>query len=297
MTAPAEGGALGVALRATGAVLASTTVLTALLFYFGMQHAYWFCQYFGVNYTVLELTTTDLLLRSADGLFVPLTVAAVAAMAGVWLYRLGHGRSPAPVRRWAARAGTPVAAVVGAALLAVAAAALLAPAAFGAVLALPGLCLIGGTALVVLASRRQRVAAERRGRPPLPPAAAAVEWAVLFALVAVGLFWSAGDYSARVGTSRAVQLAQQLPTWPDATLYAAQGLSLPPTTAQETACRADAAYPVRYTGLKLVFATAGHYFLLPAGWRPGRDPAVVVPRSEALRLDFAAPGRLPSPTC
>ena len=41
------------ALTFFGSVIAQTTVLTALLFYFGMLHADWFFRYFGVNYTVL----------------------------------------------------------------------------------------------------------------------------------------------------------------------------------------------------------------------------------------------------
>src|SRR4029077_18370841 len=36
-----------------GAIVAPTTLLTALLYYFGWSHAYWFCDYFGVNSTVL----------------------------------------------------------------------------------------------------------------------------------------------------------------------------------------------------------------------------------------------------
>ena len=32
-----------------GNVVAPTTALTALLFYFGWSHAYWFFDYFGVN--------------------------------------------------------------------------------------------------------------------------------------------------------------------------------------------------------------------------------------------------------
>src|SRR5918911_1335418 len=44
--------ALVLALKIAGSIVAPTTLLTALLFYFGLLHAYWFCQYFGVNYTV-----------------------------------------------------------------------------------------------------------------------------------------------------------------------------------------------------------------------------------------------------
>ena len=68
--------------KVSGAVLGSTTVLTGLLFYFGRLHITGFFRYLRVNFTVLDLTPNDYLIRSADGLFVPLTTAAVTGPAG-----------------------------------------------------------------------------------------------------------------------------------------------------------------------------------------------------------------------
>jgi Zn-dependent protease with chaperone function len=45
--------------RIVGSIVAPTTLLTALLFYFGWSFAYWFFAYFGVDSTVLGLTTQD----------------------------------------------------------------------------------------------------------------------------------------------------------------------------------------------------------------------------------------------
>src|SRR5215472_13847652 len=86
-----------------GAVVAPTTLLAALLYYFGWSHAYWFCNYFGVNSTVLGFTTTDYLMRSVDALFVPMTVAASAALLAVWGHsvlraRLAAGSRPRALR-------------------------------------------------------------------------------------------------------------------------------------------------------------------------------------------------------
>src|SRR3712207_2777614 len=55
------------ALRAIGSVVAPASLITALLFYFGVQHAHWYFHYFGINHTVMGLTTQDYLIRSADG--------------------------------------------------------------------------------------------------------------------------------------------------------------------------------------------------------------------------------------
>ena len=93
--ADAPEGTLPQLLKIAGAVLGSTTVLTGLLFYFGRLHITGFFRYFRVNFTVLDLTPNDYLVRSADGLFVPMTTAAIVGLLALWLNRLvliGCGR-------------------------------------------------------------------------------------------------------------------------------------------------------------------------------------------------------------
>src|SRR6266545_5733561 len=85
--------------RILGTIVAPTTLLTSLLFYFGWSHAYWFFDYFGVNSTLLGLTTRDYVQRSLDGLFVPLTVVACAGLLALWGHtmlraRLAEGTRP-----------------------------------------------------------------------------------------------------------------------------------------------------------------------------------------------------------
>ena len=70
-----RGGATRV-FKIVGAIVAPTTLLTGLMFYFGRLHITGMFRYLGVNFTVLDLTFQDYLIRSADGLFVPLAVAA-----------------------------------------------------------------------------------------------------------------------------------------------------------------------------------------------------------------------------
>ena len=76
--------------RIVGTVVAPTTLVTALLFYFGWSHAYWFFEYFGVDSSLLGLTTRDYLMRSLDGLFVPMVVVACAGLVAVWTHTLLH---------------------------------------------------------------------------------------------------------------------------------------------------------------------------------------------------------------
>ena len=90
------------ALRTVASVAAPTSLLTALLFYFGWSHAFYFFDYFGVNSTVLGLSTQDYLMRSVDGLFVPVTAAASLGLVLLWIRRLLPERWTSGVR-WLVR--------------------------------------------------------------------------------------------------------------------------------------------------------------------------------------------------
>ncbi|WP_181783145.1 hypothetical protein [Pseudonocardia pini] len=59
----------------------------------------------------------------------------------------------------------------------------------------------------------------------------------------------------------------------------------------------DGLYRVRYTGLKLVLRSTDQMLFLPADWTPGSGTAVVLKRTDALRVEFAAPGAPRNQTC
>ena len=94
------------AVQVVTAIVAPTTVLTALLFYFGWIRTNALFQYFGVDATVLGFTTQDYLLRSTEALYVPLGTLLVLGLAGVrahglveaWLAGRRPGRSGAAAR-------------------------------------------------------------------------------------------------------------------------------------------------------------------------------------------------------
>ncbi|MFI8825562.1 hypothetical protein [Streptomyces sp. NPDC053431] len=96
-----------------GAIAAPTSLVTALLYYFGYYHAYWFFAYFRVNSTVLGFSTADYLMRSLDVLWVPLTVIATLAVIGFWGYDLARRRLAAVMGPAARRRTTAAVACVG----------------------------------------------------------------------------------------------------------------------------------------------------------------------------------------
>jgi hypothetical protein len=278
------------AARVIGSIVAPASLITALMYYFGVQHASWFFQYFGVNYTMMDLTLQDYLIRSADGLFVPLVALAALSLLSLWVYRFTAGRLSEAAVQTVQSVGIFASIVLGAATIGVAlVGVLLGPLPFEKYYAVPGLCLAAGVVLLALASNLQR---RRAGRPPLPVWVAACEWGALFIVVSVGLFWSVTQYSKAVGTTRGHNTEIKLAAAPNAILYSEKKLSLP-SSVEESTCQqedgSEASYRYKYANLKLIFASSTQYFLLPSNWPSDGSVAMVIPRSESLRLDFVWP--------
>jgi hypothetical protein len=293
--------------RILGAVVAPVTFLSALLYYFGWSHAYWFCNYFGVNSTVLRFTTTDYLMRSVDALFVPMTVVGAAAAAAAWGHSLLHSRLVGGSRPRMLTRILPAMAIAGGALFLGGFISVLTPTVLTGRLvgvAAP-LCLGGGVLLLVYAAHLRRlIASPRRAGGDNRGWATVVEWLVVFALVGLSLFWAATDYSAAVGTARAMDFVARMSSYPDVVLYSERNLSLVAPGVRETRCRdAQAAYRFRYDGLKLVLESGGQYFFLPAGWTRASGAAILLPQDSSIRLEFSpariAPGTAspPPPSC
>jgi hypothetical protein len=277
-----------------GGIVAPTTLLTALLYYFGWSHAYWFCNYFGVNSTVLGFTSTDYLMRSVDALFVPMTVAASVALVAVWGHSLLRARLAAGSRPRALRIIVPVTAIVGGVLVLGGFASVFTTTVLSEHLVAAPLSLGFGVLLLVYAVHLRRLVAEKGPSTSNSRGwAAVVEWAVVFVLVGLSLFWAATDYSAAVGRSRAMDFVAGLASYPNVVIYSERSLSLDAPGVREMRCQdAQAAYRFRYEGLKLVLESGDQYLFLPAQWTLADGVAILLPRTSSLRLEFF-PARAP----
>jgi hypothetical protein len=84
-------------------------------------------------------------------------------------------------------------------------------------------------------------------------------------------------------------------------IYSERSLSLAAPGVREVRCRdPQAAYRFRYDGLKLVPQSGDQYLLLPEAWTPTNGVAILMPRSDTVRLEFipaSARGTVPRPTC
>jgi hypothetical protein len=278
-----------------GGIVAPTTLLTALLYYFGWSHAYWFCNYFGVNSTVLGFTSTDYLMRSVDALFVPMTVAASAALVAVWGHSLLRTRLAAGSRPRALRIIVPVMAIVGGVLVLGGFASVFTTTVLSEHLVAAPLSLGLGVLLLVYAVHLRRLVAEKGQSTSISRGwAAVVEWAVVFVLIGLSLFWAATDYSAAVGRSRAGHFVAELPSYPNVVIYSERSLSLRAPGVREMRCQdAQAAYRFRYDGLKLVLESGDQYLFLPTQWTLADGVAILLPRTQ-LTAPRILPGEGPA---
>jgi hypothetical protein len=269
------------ALKIVASVAANVTVLTGLLFWFGLLYTQTFFEFFRVHPSLLDQSANDILARGVDGLFVPLAALAFAVLVVIGVLRYLRSRLAEPTWLAVLRVGTPLAWLIGLGLLVAAAIVVANPASYTGYPGLPGLGLAVGVLALLFAWRRTMVGADAG------PATAATEWGVMFLLIVVGLFWSVSDYSLAVGTERAVAFARQLPGKPDLVLYSEKSLDIGAAGVRETRCaNPDSAYRYRYTGLKLLLQSGGEYVLLPATWSVGNGTTIVLPRTDSVRLEF-----------
>jgi hypothetical protein len=261
-------------------IVAPTTLVTGLLFFFGWGHAYWFFQHFGVDSTSLGLSRSDYLMRSVDGLFVPVAVLAAIGLTVAW-GRLQLDRLVPPSRRgqlgaWPARA----AAVFGVLLVLNGISAFFVATIFNHGLAVAPLSFALGIGILFYLQHR----AGSSG----PGWLAVTEWLAVFVLVGLSLFWAAFDYSAAVGRSRAAQYVEELPTTPETIVYSESRLNLNAPGVDEVRCAGDPeiAYGFRYDGLTLLWQTDDEIVLLPRSWSREDGVAVVIPSGAGVRLEF-----------
>ena len=275
-----------------GTIVAPTTLLTALLFYFGWSHAYYFYDYFGVNSTLLGLSTRDYVQKAVDGLFVPMLVLAGAGLLALWAHsllraRLAPGSSPAAaIRLIAGMAAVGLVLSIGG-FWSVFAVTALRRWLYGT--AAP-LSLAFGVLLMLSAHHlwRSLTAGQRTPGPaPAPAWGAVAEWAAVFVLVGLSLFWAANNYSVAVGRQRAYQMVLQLPREPGVVLFSERSLSLAAPGVREVRCRdRQAGYRFRYDGLKLLPQSGDQYLLLPERWSRGNGVAILIPKHDSLRLEL-----------
>jgi hypothetical protein len=289
--------------RIFGSIVAPTTVLTAVLFYFGYVSARAEYEYFGLDVDTTGLSTQEYIMRSGQTLFVPLLglilVTAVLLMLHAWITKriaptpgTEPTRTPPPVNlqrvRWLARAAR----VVGALLLA--AGIVLLPA-YGRLrdwapysLVTPVL-LASGAALIAYATYIVNVL--QRNKSDVSGQGAAVPRLVqvlLIGCVIASIFWAAATIAQGVGRAQAMDIAKHLNTLPSVILDTKEQLFLRDPGVEETKLAPPSigqTFHYRYHRLRLLIVGKDRMFLVPDTWSAS-DSTLIVPLDGSARVQF-----------
>jgi hypothetical protein len=273
-------------LRGVATFVAPTSLVTALLFYFGWTRTSYQARVMGLDDSLLGFSTQDYILNSISSMYWPLFSGAVAVLVAVVAHGLltswldGDPSRPAVVRTVAgiAAAGT-VLLVLGAL-----GAQDDSPSRFvswAAPLAVTVSIVLLGYAAYLTQARlldgRRRVTATVGTLAPWV-------WAMATALVLLSLFWTVSHYAGVRGTDLAVAVEKAVPNRPSVTIYSPTRLHLQPPVKEVELADEKGAYRFVYSDLKLLFRSGGRFFLRPADTSVRRN--IVIADSPDLRFEF-----------
>jgi hypothetical protein len=279
-------------IQVISAIVAPTTLLTALLFYYGWIRTNALFQFFGVDAAVLGFTTQDYLLRSTEALYVPLGTLLLIGLAGLWLHSL--------VTRWLAdrrrqerlRIMAVVLGVVGLGLFARGVAGVVFPELSRNDFLVTPACLGVGAILgaygrwlwLRLDLDKDKDTGHGPGRLRW---SGIVNLVLVVMLVVLSLFWATTNYARAYGVGRAEEFAACLAVRPGVTVFSADRLYVQGPGVQETALPAEehAGYRYRYGGLRLLTEAHGRLILLPSSWSRTDGSAIVLANSDKLRIE------------
>jgi hypothetical protein len=305
-------------------IIAPTTLLGALLFYFGYVSSRAQYAYFGVDVDTIGLSTQDYIMRSPQPLLVPLLVLTLGG-AGLLLTQAavrGHiasavaaaadeadtagpgGRSArhleriGRVARWSRAFGL---AMIAAGVGLLFGYPYLGDWAFYALVT--PLLIAAGTALAAYASRvRQRVrraspAAEGAGVPGRADSARLARWTaavLVYVVIAATIFWATATIAQWSGLGLAQHEALSFGDLPSVILDTKERLFLRDPYVAETVLPPSAGqtFHFRYRGLRLLIEGQDRMFLVPDEWSAS-DSTLVVPLDGSVRVQFQFQNQAP----
>jgi hypothetical protein len=278
------GSDISAALRVAGSVAGQTTLVVALLFYFGWARTQAEMGYFGVSTSVANLSVNDYVLRSLDVAVRLLVILGLLTL----ILLAGH--------RWLAGvlADRPRPAMARVAVLACVLA--------GVLLCIAGVLGFGNWVVystqypfvpIMLAVGVTLVGYGFRIRRLAQPDLRSRGWSartmttMLVVLDIALIFWAVAVYASISGRQVGEQLVSSLGTEPRVVVYSEKALGLAaPGLKVEQLPESSYQYRYRYSNLRLLLYSSGRYFLLPDGWKQGRDPVFLLNEGNGSRIEF-----------
>lgn len=287
---PAE--PLSTRFRRLAETIGPTTLVTALLIYFGYIATRARFGYFGVSLELTGLSNQSLLLYGLEVVYVPATLALMAILVVIGLHAIVKWRLerfPGDVTNSFIAGGAALVGVllVGRALIGIF---LLSPAE-DEVLGATALSLTFGPAAVAYGAW---IFGENGSRPLLPAKLARSGIACVVGLFVAGLTWAATQFAFAYGTGRGEEDAEQISSRPEVILDTRDMLVGMPGKVTQTslsATGAETTFAYRYSGLRLLLSSGGRLFLVPVDWTYGVDQTLVLPYDGTVRIQLIPHGK------
>jgi hypothetical protein len=274
-------------------VIAPSTLVIALAFWFGWTLTNARSAYFGVDSSTLGFSTTDYLLRSADAAFVPVAVTLLAILVAITLHGLVRQATMTHRGLNVVIIGAIGGSILGAVLTLFSIWGMFEPLPVATYYLVPPLILGLGPALTAYSLwilRHVRVPNGQKASRSVP-AWERSGYVIAAMLVLLGIFWAASLYAEALGRGRAQALAENLSSRPAVTVFSAKslGINAPGVTVTKIAA-SSSAYKFRYSGLRLLIHSADKYFLVNDEWSHERGVTIVLGDTSDIRLEFTPGG-------
>lgn len=266
------------------------TVLAALGVWYGYELTLARARYFGLDPSVLDYTTSELLLRTAPAVIAPLLYLLMVLIALVslhaivrWLQR--HRRWAYPIRVGAAVTGLMGLLLVVGGVVVVGDHNFLAkhPALRPMMLPLGLLFVFYATWLI----------GRRSARPITAMGSPKGAMGLTAGVVLISTFWSFSEAAEYAGARDSYILFNNaFGDLPRVIIYSDKELLISaPGVERTTVGNSESLYHWRYQGLRLLVHSGDKYFLIPAGWASTEHSAIVLADEPGLRFEFQEPER------
>lgn len=261
-----------------------TTVLAALLIYFGWARSNEQAQAMGLDVNLFGYTPQDFILLSITALYMPLLYLLLAVLLWVWVDRTVRRRVEsastlsAPVRRVLAVVITLVTTLVNLLLLTI-------------FLPLVGVSylpyfLAFGVLLIAWAIRVYGWTDPLRQHHDARSPSRTVELALMSGVVILLLFWGTTNVAESRGIERASKLEDGVSRLPRTLLYSTRPLNIGVKAVTQVDLGTKEAPLYRYDGLRLLTVSGGRYFFLHDGWTVKGSRVVVLPDDSSIRIEY-----------
>ena len=287
----AESGESGVErwVRLGTSVVAPTTVLTALLLYFGYVATATEFGHFGITLGTLGLSTQELVLRSIAALYVPLGGLLVLLLLATGLHAVVSGWLDAGVHQTTLRRAGNVLVLLGGAGVGRGLVGVVFPeVARTEPVATSPLSLGLGVMAVAYGWYLRRQTAEEEATDRLGSIwsrRAVLTFTV--GLITLSLFWATSSFAGAYGRGRAMDLADRLSSdRPAVVLDTTERLFADYRGVEETELPAEEGqrFRYRYYGFRLLVQAEGRMFLVPEQWRFEDGTTLVLTANDDVRF-------------